>query len=141
MDYLIDTNIISELRKLRSSNCNQGVREWYGSSLKNNARMYMSWLSIGEIYAGVFNLRRRNDNAQAKHLDQWVQTLVADYEDKLLPIAEDVIKVWGRLLWPKDQHPIDKLIAATAIVHDLTLVTRNTNDFKYFNLRILNPFS
>jgi len=103
--------------------------------------MYISWLSIGEMYAGVFNLRRRNDNEQAKHLDQWIQTLETDYADKLLPVSDSVIKVWGRLLWPKEQYPIDKLIAATAIVHELTLVTRNIRDFKDYGLHILNPFS
>jgi len=141
MDYLIDTNVVSEFRKLQSSRCNEGVKDWYYTSLKKNANMYMSWLSIGEIYAGIFNLRRRNDYEQATLLDKWVQSLISDYDDQLLPIAEDVIKVWGRLLWPKEQHPVDKLIAATAIVHDLTLVTRNTNDFKTIDLHILNPFS
>jgi len=141
MDYLIDTNVVSEFRKLRSSRCNTGVVKWYRSSLKNDCRMYISWLSIGEIYAGVFNLRRRNDNEQAQRLDQWIHALETDYADKLLSVSDSVIKVWGRLLWPKEQNPIDKLIAATAIVHDLTLVTRNISDCQDYGLHILNPFS
>ena len=141
MDYLIDTNVISELRKIKSRQCNHGVQTWYQAAIQHQHIFYLSWMTIGELYAGVFQCRRRHDEKQASILEAWIKTIEENYENRLLPLSSDIIKIWGAILWPQDQHPIDKLIAATAMAHRLTVVTRNTHEFMNIDVAILNPFS
>lgn len=134
--YLVDTNVISEARKGR--NANPGVQAfWRGA---DPADLYIAVQTIGEIRRGLENLRQRGDGAQAKRLAAWLDIVVTDYADRILDFDLDCAQVWGRLMSPHPQHPIDKQIAAIALIHDLTVVTRNVDDFSGLGVRLDNPF-
>ena len=102
--------------------------------------MYLAVQTIGELRRGVERIRARGDDAQAKLLETWLKTIIQDYSDKILAFDEDSAQVWGRLMSPNNQHPIDKQIAAIALIHDLTVVTRNVADFSETGVRLFNPF-
>jgi len=95
---------------------------------------------MGELWSGVYHCRKR-DLQQAKTLENWLTTLEKTYHDSILGIDSDVIKVWSTILWPRDQHPIDKLIAATGLVYRLIVITRNVDDFVGTGVEVYNPFS
>lgn len=135
--FLIDTNIISEARKGRKAN--RGVIGFFSAN-EGEDRMYVAAQTIGELRKGVEKLRGRGDEPQAKLLEKWLDATVRDYSDKILNFDEESAQVWGRLMAPNDQHPIDKQIAAIALIHDLTVVTRNVDDFYGTGVRIINPF-
>jgi hypothetical protein len=96
--------------------------------------------TIGEIRRGLENIRHRGDLSQAKRLEKWLDMVVADYDDRILSFDEECAQVWGRLMSPHHVHPIDKQIAAIALIHDLTVVTRNVDDFRGTGTRTNNPF-
>ena len=100
----------------------------------------LSVLTIGEIRRGLENIRNRGDDAQADRLEVWLDTLVSSYARRILGFDLECAQLWGRLMSPSPQHPIDKQIAAIALIHDLTIVTRNTSDFAATGARLLNPF-
>jgi toxin FitB len=134
--YLVDTNVISEARK--GPKANPGVQAfWQGSA---PADLYITVQTIGEIRRGLENIRQRGDSAQAKQLESWLDRVVTEYADRILGFDIDCAQVWGRLMSPNPQHPIDKQIAAIALIHDLTVVTRNVEDFKGMGVRLNNPF-
>jgi toxin FitB len=135
--YLIDTNVISEARK---SQPNSGVTAFFKSAVQANSALYLSVVTIGELRRGVERLRHRNDSDQAILLDAWMQLVLIDYAARILDVDVAVAEVWGRLRVPQGDHPIDKLIAATALTYDLTVVTRNVSDFKSTRCKLLNPF-
>lgn len=134
--YLIDTNVISEARK--GVNANAGVRRFFKQA--NIDDLYLAVLTIGEIRRGLENIRHRGDLPQAKKLDKWLAVVVSEYSDRILGFDEACAQVWGRLMSPHPQHPIDKQIAAIALIHDLTVVTRNVDDFRSTGVEIINPF-
>lgn len=134
--FLLDTNVVSELRK--GPRANAGVAEWIGPI--DDADLFLSVVVAGELRQGVERLRLR-DPKQATHLDQWLQTLIDDYAERVLPVDGRVAEQWGRLNVPDLVPAVDGLLAATAIVHGLTLVTRNVRDVERTGARILNPFS
>lgn len=134
--YLVDTNVISEARK--GSRANPGVVEFWATV--DSSKLYLPAITIGEIRRGVENLRHRGDQPQALLLEQWLNQLVAEYGEKILEFDADCAQVWGKLMSPHLQHPIDKQIAAIALLHDLTVVTRNAVDFAGTGVRLLNPF-
>jgi len=134
--YLIDTNVISEARKGKKAN--PGVQAFWQESAP--ADLYMTVQTIGEIRRGLENLRHRGDGVQANKLDAWLNLLVTDYADRILDFDLDCAQVWGKLMSPNPQHPVDKQIAAIALIHDLTVVTRNLDDFKNLGVRLVNPF-
>ena len=135
--FLIDTNIISEARKgLRA---NPGVRSFLQQA--DDASLFLSVISIGEIRCGIASLQHRGDLPQAALLDDWLQQLCQDFGERILPFDLDCAQLWGMLLAPHRQHPVDRQLAATALIYDLTLVTRNTADFAGLPVRLLNPFS
>ncbi len=136
MSFLIDTNVISELRKGRRANAK--VRTWFGAV--DPAGLYLSVLVIGELRRGVEGLRRR-DLAGAAHLDRWLHELVETYAERILPVDIAVGVRWGRLDVPDRVSPIDGLLAATALVHALTLVTRNVRDIQRTGVRHIDPFA
>lgn len=127
MTYLLDTNVISELRK--HSQANSGVQEFLQTAIEQEARIYISVITLGELRRGVELMRHRGDHLQANLLERWLQTVVDDYADHILDFTITEAQVWGSLCVPHSQNAIDKQLAATALVYGLTLVTRNVRDF------------
>lgn len=135
MAYLIDTCVISELRK---ANCNPGVAAWMAGIQPDEA--FLSVLTLGEIRRGI-ELRRPKDAKAAGALERWLSGLEMHYSDRILPITPAVADRWGRLA-PTQPLPVtDGLLAATALEHKLTIVTRNVSDFQRSGANTLNPFS
>lgn len=136
--YLIDTNVISELRK--KNKANPGVQAFFGEVSQQSQQLYLSVITIGELRRGVEIIRHRGDITQARQLECWLKNLIQDYSQYILEFGETEASIWGRLRVPHHENAIDKQIAATAITYDLTLVTRNTRDFINTGARMLNPF-
>lgn len=134
--YLVDTNVISEARKGKLAN--PGVQTFF--KITDPADIYLAVQTIGEIRRGLENIRHRRDIPQAKKLEKWLDLLGTDYADRILNFDETCAQVWGRLMSPHPQHPIDKQIAAIALIHDLTVVTRNVDDFRGTGVGLNNPF-
>jgi predicted nucleic acid-binding protein len=133
--YLIDTNVISEVRK--GTRCNPRVSLWY--KLIRDDELFLSVLVIGEIRQGVEQLRTRNPR-QARALEQWLDELIEGFGERILPVDNRVTQNWGRLAARGSFPVIDALLAATAEAHGLTLVTRNVKDVQRNGTRCLNPF-
>jgi hypothetical protein len=136
--YLVDTDVISEVRK--GEKANSGVREFFEIASRDAMPLYLSVVTVGELRTGVERLRHRGDAQQAELLERWLQHLTKTYADAILPIDEETAHVWGRLRVPNPENPLDKQIAATALIHDLTVVTRNTEHFAPTGVRLKNPF-
>ncbi|MGH6842268.1 MAG: type II toxin-antitoxin system VapC family toxin [Methylocella sp.] len=130
--YLVDTNVISEARR--------GTREavaWLRSV--NPSTIYLSVLTLGEIMKGAA-MRERVDRRAAGNLAEWLQKLRRDHADRILAVTGDIAIEWGRIATLRPRGDVDGLIAATAIVHGLILVTRNVADFNDISVAIVNPW-
>ncbi len=136
--YLVDTNVISEVRKRPKAN--KGVRDFFKQATKEETRIFVSVVTVGELRRGVELIRHRGDTRQANQLEKWLDTLLAEYQDYILDINQDIAQLWGRLRVPHPESALDKQIAATALIYDLTVVTRNHKDFTKTGVRVLNPF-
>jgi predicted nucleic acid-binding protein len=134
VSYLLDTNVVSEIRKPRRD---QNVHNWF--TLVPDNSTYLSALVIGEIRMGIEQVRRR-DPHQASILDRWTVDLRARFADRVLPVTAEIAEEWARMNVPDPVPIIDGFIAATAKVHDLTFVTRDTGQFEQRGVRVLNPF-
>ena len=135
MNYLIDTNIISEVRK--GPRCDPNVASWYEKI--EDASLYLSVLVIGEIRKGIERIRPK-DNAQANAIEKWLQAVDKAFGERILPVDRAVANEWGRLNASRRLPVIDGLLAATAKTHRMTLVTRNTAGIAGLDVYILNPF-
>lgn len=135
MTFLLDTNVISEARKPAGD---ANVRAWLTSV--RGTDLYLSVLVVGEVRQGITRLRRR-DPVQAAVYEAWLTRLHQHYAGRILPITAEIAEEWGRLNVPDPLPVIDGLLAATARVHGLTLVTRNTADLARSGVRMLNPFA
>ena len=133
--FLLDTNIVSELRK--RERCAQKVNAW-AQSIEQNQN-FLSVLVIGELRRGAI-LKRRTDRTAADLLEQWIARLTHLYSDRILPITLEIAQEWGRLSALRPISPEDGLLAATANVHRLTFVTRNTRNVQGLGVAILNPW-
>ena len=132
--YLLDTNVVSELRRPRP---HQAVLDWIQGLSAND--LHLSAVTIGEIQAGI-EITREQDAVKAEELDEWLDQVLATYS--VLPVDAVAVKEWARLMHRKsDTLMQDALIAAVAIVNRLTIVTRNVRDFQHMNVPILNPFN
>jgi predicted nucleic acid-binding protein len=136
MAWLVDTNILSDLR--RRDRAHPGVRAWFADAADED--LFTSVLVLGEIRRGIESIRRR-DVPSAVALEQWLARLVASFSDRILPIDAAVADRWGALNVPNPVPTVDGLLAATAIVHDLVLVTRNVADVASTGVRMLDPTS
>ena len=131
--YLLDTNIISELRKPRPHGA---VLSWLNSI--DDAQLYLSAVTLGEIQAGI-ELTREQDEAKAKEIEAWLELVVATYN--ILAMDAATFRCWARLMHRKsDTLYEDAMIAATAKTHHLVVATRNTADFNALGVNVFNPF-
>ena len=137
--YLLDTNVISEMRK--GERANLGVQAFFQQAIANRDKLFLSVVTIGELRRGLELIRHRNDHSQAAQLEQWLESILADYQEAIIGIDADTAQLWGRLRVPHYEHELDKLIAATALLYDLTVVTRNVDDFAGTGAKLLNPFT
>ncbi|MGH3721642.1 MAG: type II toxin-antitoxin system VapC family toxin [Pseudonocardiaceae bacterium] len=135
MSFLLDAGVLSELRKRAPD---AGVAAWFDSV--DSGQLYLSVLTVGEIRQGICRLHRR-DQAQAAVFDRWLAGVVRTYSDRVVPVTAAVAQEWGRLNVPDPVPVVDGLLAATAKVHDWTLVTRNVGDVAGTGARLLNPFT
>lgn len=136
MNYLVDTNVISELRK--GQQCNPNVAGWYGNVRDNE--LFLSVLVLGEIQKGVEKIRSR-DPVRAKAIQAWLESLLSSFGDRVLPVTDQIAPRWGCLSAGRPVPVIDCLLAATAWAHGLMLVTRNVNDFSTFGIPVIDPFA
>ncbi len=136
--YLVDTNVISEARK--KSKANKGVRTFFKQAIEDETQIFISVVTVGELRRGVELIRYRGDMRQANQLGKWLEALLTEYQDHILDINQDVAQLWGRLRVPHPENALDKQIAATAMIYELTVVTRNHKDFIKTGVRVLNPF-
>ena len=137
--YLIDTNVISEVRK--KNKADSGVIRFFSQVASRGEMTYLSAITIGELRRGVEIIRHRGDAPQAGLLERWLVDVVNEYKDNILSLDAEAAQVWGKLRVPHPENELDKQIAAIALVHDLTVVTRNAAHFGATGLMVLNPFS
>ena len=132
--FLLDTNVVSELRKVKPHG---GVIAWLQSTAESD--LYLSAVTLGEIQRGI-ELTRDQNLTIAIEISQWADRLASAYN--ILPMDATVFRLWAKLLHRRSDALFeDAMIAATALTHHLTVVTRNTPDFTLFNVPLLNPFS
>jgi len=137
--YLIDTDVISELRK--RDKANPGVVAFFKEVVSSDAPLYVAAVTIGELRRGIELVRHRGDLKQAQALERWLGRLLGDFGDSILAFDADAAQVWGRLRVPQPESPLDRQIAATALIHDLVLVTRNVKHFSATGVKLFNPFA
>jgi predicted nucleic acid-binding protein len=133
LSFLLDTNAISEIRRGRDPH----VRAWVAAV--RDADLHLSVMTLGEVRTGVDRLRER-DATQAEVFARWLGELYDRFADRILPVDARVADEWGRLNAAASRNTVDSLIAATARVHGLTVVTRNTRDFRGCEVALLNPW-
>jgi len=131
--YLLDTNVVSELRKPKPHGA---VLAWFDAI--EDTRLHLSAMTIGEIQVGI-ELTREQDEGKALEIDAWLELVATSYN--VLPMDAAAFRAWTQLMHRKsDTVYEDAMIAATAKIHGLTVVTRNVADFKAFGVPLLNPF-
>ena len=132
--YLLDTNVVSELRKRKP---HPAVVAWVRAAPEE--ALHLSAVSLGEIQAGI-EITRRQDGDKAREIESWLDDLAQTYN--VLPVDAPIFRRWARLMHRRtDHHLEDELIAATALVRGLTVVTRNVDDFEPFAVPLINPFT
>lgn len=136
--YLVDTNVISEARK--RDRANKGVMAFFHQVAQEDINLYLSVVTIAELRRGVELIRHRGDKPQATRLENWLDGVLGEFGQNILSVDEEIGQLWGRLRVPHPEHALDKLIAATALIHNLTVVTRNIEDFEGTGACVLNPF-
>ncbi|MBA3590061.1 type II toxin-antitoxin system VapC family toxin [Methylibium sp.] len=131
--YLLDTNVVSEVRKRKP---HDAVLAWLEAAPES--ALHVSAVTLGEIQAGI-EITREQDRAKAEEIETWLEELAQSLQ--VLPADAAVFRRWAKLMHGRpDHHLEDALIAATALVHGLTVVTRNTRDFKPFGVALVDPF-
>lgn len=136
MRYLVDTNVISELRK--GNSCNRNVERWHREI--DETDIFVSVLVFGEIRKGAEKIRHR-DPERAGVLEDWIVALYAALGDRVLPLTAEIAEEWGRMSAMRTVPIVDCLLAATAKVHELTIASRNTADFAGLDVPVFDPFA
>jgi toxin FitB len=136
VSYLLDTNVLSEWRKTTP---NRGIEDWFSRVHVND--LFLSVITIGEIYRGIVGLRQRNDHRQAALYESWLEKTRDTFADRLLPVGLGVAEAWGQMRLVRPISVPDGLIAATAMVRGWAVVTRNVKDFQPTGVRVVNPFT
>ncbi len=128
--------MVSALRK--GERCDLGVASWFSGVTAEE--IFLSVLTVGELRKGIELIRRR-DPRSADFLETWLAELIATYADRILGLDQDMAEAWGRMNVPDQLPVIDSLLAATAKIHGLTLVTRNVKDLERSGVDFMNPFA
>ena len=136
MTYLLDTNVISELRK--GDRCDANVTVWYVGVEETD--LFLSVLVLGEMRRGIERIRRR-DPQQTVALERWLEETALKFAGRILSVDDVIAEAWGRTYYVRNVPVVDGLLAATAMAHDMTLVTRNASDVEGLGVRVLDPFS
>lgn len=136
MSFLVDTNVLSELRKRKRAHSN--VDAW--TKEVGWQSLHTSWIALAEMKRGAALVRRR-DRIQAAALEAWISEVQDQLVDRIFPVDRAVAEIWSELMIPNPRPPMDTLIAATALAHGLTLVTRNTRDFAGIEVALLDPWT
>lgn len=131
--YLVDTNVVSEARRGSPQ-----ALAWLRAV--DPACVHLSTLTLGEIMRGIA-LKQKSDPKAASHLTEWLRKIRHDHADRMLGITDQISVEWGRIAAIRPRGDVDGLIAATAIVHDLILVTRNERDFADTGASVINPWN
>lgn len=136
---LLDTSVVSELRRERKHN--KDVLSYLSREEKAGRAAYLAAATVGELERGVTLLRYRGEDEAAAKLNGWFSGILEAFADRILPFDTACAHAWGQLLAPRCTQIVDKQIAATAIVYGLSLVTRNTSDFEGLGLTLIDPFA
>jgi predicted nucleic acid-binding protein len=137
--YLLDTNVISEMRK--GTRANAGVRKFFADCKNDGAGLLLAAVTVGELRCGVERIRQRGDMQQADTLEHWLQSVLEEFHEQVLDFDVETAQLWGVLQASGRQHALDNQIAATALLYGLTVVTRNESDFRGTGVKLLNPWS
>lgn len=139
--FLLDTNVISEIRKIKNGKANKGVETWFFATPLN--QLFLNDIVLLEIKQGALLARYKNDLVKADTLDDWLGVqLPKQFKGRILPISQEICLKCAELHIPNQRDRHDALIAATALMHNFTVVTRNLKDFDGIDgLQILNPFT
>jgi predicted nucleic acid-binding protein len=136
VSFLVDTNVLSELRRAQP---HPSLTEWF--RVNRHAEIFVSALVMGEIRRGIEHVRG-TEPRKVIELEEWLRRVRFEYADRILPVTADIAELWGRIHLPPNPLPIvDGLMAATALVHGLTFVTRNTRDVARCGVSLFNPFA
>jgi hypothetical protein len=135
VSYLLDTNVISEIRKPKPDD---GVAAWFAETQSDD--LYLSVLVVGEVRQGIERLRNRRDRRQANLFERWLTVLKAEFADRVLPVSIAIAERWGFLNARQSLPVIDGLLAATALEHDLVFVTRDSRPLAATGARLLSPW-
>jgi predicted nucleic acid-binding protein len=133
--FLIDTNVLSEIRK--GPKADSGVVDFIR---KTEHELFLPVQVVGELKSGIESLRQRGNFPQASILEEWFELVLGQYSQRILSFDLFAAKIWGALMGVNDQHVVDRQIASIAVAYDLTVVTRNTTHFAGTGVRVLNPF-
>lgn len=135
MNFLIDTNVTSEPRRPKPDS---NVLDWFNRT--DQAEVFISVLTLGELARGSAKAARR-DAATGLRLQSWIDEINADFVDRIIDVDREIAALWGKLMSPRTLPVIDGLLAATALVRGMTLVTRNVRDFSDTGVAVLNPWA
>jgi len=135
--YLVDTDVLSEARK--GERANAGVRSFFQRAKEDDVPLFLSAITIGELRQGVETIRLRGDGLQAERLERWLERITIEYSESILALDAEIAQIWGRLRVP--ENPLDRQIAATALIYGLTVATRNTAHYSATGVQLLNPFT
>jgi predicted nucleic acid-binding protein len=136
--YLIDTPVIREARK--GSQADPGVRAFFEEVQRDHVPLFLAAITVGELSRAIALMRQRGEEHQARQMEQWLRQLVQDHGESLLALDAQSAQLWGQLRASHPEHVIDRQIAAIALVHDLTVVTRLTPAFRNTGVRVRDPW-